>query len=179
MPGHITEAVAPRANARLTLNRSRNAQRTCTCRVQEAIWAVQESRQALVVGQTGALAAQQRESEMSEDDIKALLDRCLHGFTGFDENEAGSRLLKLVLARLAGLRVRVWIVHEHKRLAAPRSGISFCCRRSQRRLAGRCSSFQPRPLHEDGQQQAASARTVATTLVGRSVAVRCNAARAW
>ena len=44
---------------------------------QEAIWAVQESRQALVSGSAGALAAQQREAEMSEDDVKALLDRCL------------------------------------------------------------------------------------------------------
>ena len=46
-------------------------------RVQEAIWAVQESRQALVSGSTGALAAQPREAEMSEDDVKAVLDRWL------------------------------------------------------------------------------------------------------
>ena len=43
--------------------------------VQEAIWAVQESRQALVTGSSSALAAQHREAEMSEADIKALLDR--------------------------------------------------------------------------------------------------------
>ena len=38
---------------------------------------MQESRQALVSG-SEALAAQHRETEMSEDDIKALLDRWLH-----------------------------------------------------------------------------------------------------
>jgi hypothetical protein len=36
---------------------------------------VQESRQALVTGSSSALAAQHREAEMSEADIKALLDR--------------------------------------------------------------------------------------------------------
>ena len=46
---------------------------------QEAIWAVQESRQALVSGSSSALAAQQREAEMSEADVKALLDRFIQG----------------------------------------------------------------------------------------------------
>jgi len=108
---------------------------------------VQESRQALVSGSAGALAAQQREAEMSEDDVKALLDRCLL-------SSCNPRTIHKAFVHSTD-----WVLGPgmaggafHCSLYSLSGCMPICCKL----IAGRCSSCQPWALDDIGRSISAS-----------------------
>jgi len=115
---------------------------------------VQESRQALVSGSAGALAVQQREAEMSEDDVKALLDRCLlSSCTPRIRHKASIHNTDWVpCPGLAGGPVHFFLYSL--------SGYTptFCGL-----IAGRCSSCQPWALDDIGRSISASLPKLTTS----------------